>query len=236
MLMQEEEEEELTPLLFYKNLVACNVREPRRVQIVSPDFDTTQRPVGTPEERLVALRIIPNYQAPYTPVLFCVGDVLIEAAFSQAERSPRQNEAVSLFVNHPGDTTVVALGTSQAAERFPMTSRVILLMCQVLVQLSAPTCARELLSILQERVGEPVRVDTLAQIGVRRYDVLDRGWLLAIKWARRRHQDQQQQLHAARTLYYRVRSAYADAKSPDIDGATERTLRNVLEDYYLCLS
>ena len=232
------EEEELAPSLFHKNLVACNTREPWRVHIVSPDIDTTQRPVGTPEEKLIALRIIPNYRAPFTPTLFCVDTGVAVVAFSQDVPSERQTKIVELFVPQPRHETMVDMGKSQAAERFPMTSRVILLVRQVLAQLSALTCEGELLFILMKMVGEPVRVDTLTQIGARRYDVLDRGWLLAIKWARARklNQDQQQQLHAARTLYYRVRSAYNDAKSPNVDGATERTLRNIMEDYYECFT
>jgi len=218
--------DEPSPTLLYLNLQALNTREPRRIHIAPPDGNPETDPALT---TLVALRIIPSYDAPrYSPILFCVGDERVfQVSFSgEAPLTHRQSETLGVY-----DLVKAPLEPVQLPGRGGA-CRAFLLVKQVLSELQAPTCARELRQLLLQPVQAPC---------IARFDALDQAWIWAIKWARanRRLDDgQQTQLAVVRKLYHHVRQRYeermGDVGSEKIQIYVETTLKNILDDYRFC--
>jgi hypothetical protein len=227
----------IPPSLLYRNLVARNAREPRRIYIAPPPLhDEAMR---SPDlESLVALRIVPNYSEPFTPVLFCdgSGDQVVVCSFNGAG-SPLS--AAQMDVLERYNLTKAALIPLQL-DGSPSACRTLLLIKHVLERLSAPTSQRELMHLLKQQT-QSMDASQLRSLCQTRYDVLDQAWLWAIKWARLSSSTpQRNQLKLARELHQRVKRRYDEKQEgrteEKVQTATETTLRNILHDYRYCLT
>jgi hypothetical protein len=208
--------------------MACNASEPWRIVILPPSGEWS--PMPSDEERLVALRVVPNYEPPFAPLVFQVGSQVMEVSFTAVNRTLAQTAALQGAAH---ETTAIDIGSTADEADYPVTCRLVLVLRHILSRLQAPTCFRELVHHAQALVGVPQRLDSLAQLNAARNQVLDMAWIHAIKWARLRFsdRDQKQQLASARELHGKVREAH----ERDHD-ATERTLRNMTLDYAECMN
>ena len=172
-------ETDISPALLYRNLVARNTREPRRIAIAPPPDDVDILLKRSSElESLVALRIVPNYAAPFAPVLFCQDGQIVTCSFggSSSPITPDQTNILDYYA-----LTRNAVVVPLQLDGEPSACRALLLVKHVLESLSAPTSRRELTQLLQS-ARAPSSLSLECQT---RFDVLDQAWLWANKWARR---------------------------------------------------
>lgn len=209
--------EELLPSLFHKNLVAQAAREPRRVSVVAPVEEPTR---ATDAARLVVLRLVPNYEAPYWPLLFHNVEARHAAVVGFEDGAPTARQMAALGAGVALQS--VAVEEAPGEQAYAMTVRLLALARNTLGRLRAPTSWPQLLQVLKGLGRANARLDTLTRLSVERTGVLDQGRLCAVKWARATGAN----LDEARALYERVLRAYGGRRAPG-----DRTLRHVLEDY-----
>ncbi len=230
---------DVPPSLLYRNMVARNTREPRRIWLEPPDAST---PTPTTERPVASLYIVPCYEAPCSP-LVCwqpgARHLAVVALGPTGSATPTERQLQALGLQQQPEGMVLHL-SQYVAQGEASACRALLLVAQLLQAVQAPTSVSQLQAILQQlsaATGESNR-ERQARLCRARFDVLDSAWLAAIKWVRLRRprEPHEAQLTEARTLYHRVREAYSQADTHEHQLLlTERTLRNVLDDLRACL-
>jgi len=225
---------ELIPGVLYRNLVARNAQN-KRVFIQPPPRSPTARAASPQPAQRTDIRVVPNYAAPYVPLLLCTADAVLCVAFDQAALPTGEQIAVL------GDAQLLSSAASQfvfeaahTTER-AVTCKVLWLVTRLVARLGA-LCSTQLvrqeLGAMQTELGD----DALARLYSERLQVLDMGKIYALKWAALRHPAASgaERLRHAQRLYERVRAAYAQlyATAPEkVEAAAAATLRNMLVDY-----
>jgi hypothetical protein len=227
--------QDLTPSLFYKNLVACNTtRDQWRISIVPPQGVPSSSQQGEVGE--VALRLVPNYEPPYSPLLVCgtaTAVLSISLGLWESELTRQQTDALTIYELGDLPLSTAFFTGVEGKVVYPPSYWILWLVKNFLPLLAAlpgsPSDWEQILNTLHQRGAQ----EELVLLYQRRYRVVDMGRIYAIKWARlhHSHSDAGVQLNGARELHTMVLQGHA-ADEVDPAGATERTLRNILSDYY----